>query len=285
MDGFCKSKFWDYVTWYTDSPDFTPCFHDTALVWAPCAFLWLSSPLEIYRIRSTKLSVDRIPWTLIAMLKVVLAVSLAFLSSLEMPNALADDTENIHNIADTIGMRLLQNHIESKITYRLKSPQSILGKIVRKGLDIEKITDIIALRIIVDKEVDCYNSLGIISQIYEINSEESKDFIINPKQNGYQSLHVTISNILEARSVEVQIRTNDMHRVAESGKASHNEYKQKQSQEITELFGVINNNVSLDKAYNIMREFDWTLLDLVNYEQEMKNILDDLSEIRCCLGV
>ncbi|KAI1286762.1 Multidrug resistance-associated protein 1 [Halotydeus destructor] len=94
MDGFCKSEFWDYnVTWYTESPDFTPCFHDTALVWAPCAFLWLLSPFEIYRIRSTKLKVDRIPWTLIAMLKIVLAISLAFLSSLEMMNALASVTE------------------------------------------------------------------------------------------------------------------------------------------------------------------------------------------------
>ncbi|KAI1286878.1 Multidrug resistance-associated protein 1 [Halotydeus destructor] len=94
MDGFCKTEFWDYNrTWYTETPDFTPCFHETALVWAPCAFLWLLSPFEIYRIRTTAIKVNRVPWTLLSMLKVLFAISLAFLSSLEMINALANLSE------------------------------------------------------------------------------------------------------------------------------------------------------------------------------------------------
>ncbi|XVN42445.1 MAG: bifunctional (p)ppGpp synthetase/guanosine-3',5'-bis(diphosphate) 3'-pyrophosphohydrolase [Candidatus Rickettsia vulgarisii] len=192
----------------------------------------------------------------------------------------SDDSETINKIVDTIRMHLLQNHIESEITYRLKDPYSILKKMVRKDLGIEKLTDVIAIRIIVDNEEDCYNSLGIISQIYEFNLEKFKDFIISPKNNGYQSIHTIISNVLEGRSIEVQIRTNHMHKVAEFGGASHNEYKQKQGQEVTGLYGVISNNMSLHKAYNIMREFNWTLLDLVNYEQEIKKIWDYLSEMR-----
>lgn len=192
----------------------------------------------------------------------------------------SDDSETIHKIVDTIRMHLLQNYIESKITYRLKDPYSILKKMVRKDLGIEALTDVIALRIIVDTEEDCYNSLGVISQIYGFNSEKFKDFIISPKSNGYQSLHTIISNILEGRSVEVQIRTNEMHKVAEFGEASHNEYKQKQGREVVGLSNVISNNSSLHKAYNIMREFNWTLLDLVNYEQEINKIWDYVSQIR-----
>lgn len=180
------------------------------------------------------------------------------------------DSETIPKMVDTIRMHLIQNQIEPKIFYRLKDPCSILRKMRRKNLGIEKLTDVIAFRIIVDSEEDCYNSLGIISHIYEVNSEKIKDFISSPKSNGYQSLHIVIANVLDGRSIEVQIRTNDMHKAAEFGRASHKEYKQKQYQEVKSI-SVVGNDMSLHKAYNIMRDFNGTLLDLVNYEQEFKS--------------
>ncbi|KAI1286896.1 ATP-binding cassette sub-family C member 3 [Halotydeus destructor] len=94
MDKFCRTEFWDdNVTWYSESPDFTPCFHETALVWAPCAFLWLLSPIEIYRIRTKRIKATRIPWTVISTVKVMFAVLLAFLSASELMNALLNSSE------------------------------------------------------------------------------------------------------------------------------------------------------------------------------------------------
>ncbi|KAI1286714.1 ATP-binding cassette sub-family C member 3 [Halotydeus destructor] len=95
MDGFCRTDFWDYnITWNTENPDFTPCFHETALVWAPCAFLWLLSPFEFFRIRKTTIKASGVPkWTLLAKIKILFAILLGFLSSLEMVNALANISE------------------------------------------------------------------------------------------------------------------------------------------------------------------------------------------------
>ncbi|KAI1286880.1 ATP-binding cassette sub-family C member 3 [Halotydeus destructor] len=94
MAGFCGTQFWDYnTTWYSESPDFTPCFHETALVWGPCAFLWLLSPFEFFRIRNTPVKSDRMPWTLLSLMKILLVISLAVLSTLGMIDALTNLTE------------------------------------------------------------------------------------------------------------------------------------------------------------------------------------------------
>ncbi|KAI1286881.1 ATP-binding cassette sub-family C member 3 [Halotydeus destructor] len=94
MGGFCRTEFWDYnKTWYTENPDFTPCFHETALVWVPCAFLWLMSPFEIFRISRTPVVFHRTPWTLLSMMKLFCVLSLALLSSIELLSALTNASQ------------------------------------------------------------------------------------------------------------------------------------------------------------------------------------------------
>lgn len=108
---------------------------------------------------------------------------------------------------------------------RMKGLWSLHQKLKRKGDDITKIHDIAALRVILPTIEDCYAALGIVHALYRPVPGEFKDYIAFPKPNGYQSLHTTVVTP-EAGIVEIQIRTEDMHRHASFGIASHMSYKQ-----------------------------------------------------------
>ncbi len=108
---------------------------------------------------------------------------------------------------------------------RMKGLWSLHQKLSRKHDDITLIHDIAALRIIVPKIEDCYAALGIVHALYRPLPGEFKDYIAFPKPNGYQSLHTTVVTP-EAGIVEIQIRTEEMHRSAQFGIASHMSYKQ-----------------------------------------------------------
>jgi GTP pyrophosphokinase len=108
---------------------------------------------------------------------------------------------------------------------RLKGLWSLHQKLIRKHDDITLIHDIAALRIIVTKIDDCYVALGIVHALYRPLPGEFKDYISFQKPNGYQSIHTTVVTP-EAGIVEIQIRTEDMHRHAQFGIASHMSYKQ-----------------------------------------------------------
>ncbi len=109
-------------------------------------------------------------------------------------------------------------------SFRVKGLYSLYKKLQRKGNDIEKIYDITALRIITDSVSDCYKILGIVHSIWKPLPGRLKDYIALPKPNGYQSLHTTIFTG-DGGIVEIQIRTKEMHEVAEMGVASHLSYK------------------------------------------------------------
>jgi len=108
---------------------------------------------------------------------------------------------------------------------RIKGLWSLHKKLTRKHDDITEIHDIAALRIVVPKIEDCYAVLGVVHTLYKPLPGEFKDYIAFPKPNGYQSLHTTVFTA-EAGIVEVQIRTEEMHREAQFGIASHMSYKQ-----------------------------------------------------------
>jgi GTP pyrophosphokinase len=108
---------------------------------------------------------------------------------------------------------------------RIKGLWSLHQKLKRKSEDINKIHDIAALRIIVTKIEDCYTALGAVHALYKPIPGQFKDYISFPKPNGYQSLHTTVVTP-EAGIVEIQIRTEEMHRDAQFGIASHMSYKQ-----------------------------------------------------------
>jgi len=112
-----------------------------------------------------------------------------------------------------------------RIDIRMKGLWSLYQKLKRKGDDISQIHDIAALRIIVPTIEDCYITLGIVHALYKPLPGEFKDYIAFPKPNGYQSLHTTLVTPM-AGIVEIQIRTEEMHRRAMFGIASHMSYKQ-----------------------------------------------------------
>jgi (p)ppGpp synthase/HD superfamily hydrolase len=119
---------------------------------------------------------------------------------------------------------------ECKVMAREKHPYSLFQKMHRKSItDIEKITDLIAIRVVVPTLPDCYQALGMLHRLATPISHRFKDYISFPKPNGYQSLHTSVIGLPGAPQklmVEVQIRTADMHREAEYGIAAHWMYKE-----------------------------------------------------------
>jgi GTP diphosphokinase / guanosine-3',5'-bis(diphosphate) 3'-diphosphatase len=114
-----------------------------------------------------------------------------------------------------------------KVKGREKTLYSIWRKLQRKSVSFEQLSDIMAFRIVVDSVGDCYQALGIIHSNYRMVPNRFKDYISNPKANGYKSLHTGVIGP-ERQRIEVQIRTQDMHDVAELGVAAHWAYKQGQ---------------------------------------------------------
>lgn len=115
--------------------------------------------------------------------------------------------------------------LEVRIFGRLKHYYSIHKKMLRQGKKLDEIYDVMAIRVIVKTVADCYATLGIVHQEFVPVSERFRDFIAKPKTNGYQSVHTTVVG-LDNKMIEVQIRTEDMHRTAEVGIAAHWKYKE-----------------------------------------------------------
>jgi GTP diphosphokinase / guanosine-3',5'-bis(diphosphate) 3'-diphosphatase len=135
------------------------------------------------------------------------------------------DSNLIERIVDELSQTLHDAGIEAEVYGREKTPFSIWGKMKRKNVSFEQLSDIMAFRITVDNVPNCYAALGVIHGRYAMVPERFKDFISTPKPNGYRSLHTTIFGP-ERRRIEVQIRTREMHEIAELGVAAHWAYKQ-----------------------------------------------------------
>lgn len=110
-----------------------------------------------------------------------------------------------------------------KIFSRIKHYYSIYIKMQRKGVSIDEVLDLYAIRILVNEPIDCYNILGIIHTNFKPLVSRFKDYISIPKENGYQTIHTTVFS--NSKIYEVQIRTFDMHNIAEYGVAAHWKYK------------------------------------------------------------
>lgn len=118
-----------------------------------------------------------------------------------------------------------ENIVNERIDYRIKGLYSLYNKLKRKKKDIEDVYDILALRVYADTVSDCYKILGVVHGIWRPLPGKIKDYIAFPKTNGYQSLHTTIFTG-DGSIIEVQIRTEEMHKNAEYGVASHLLYKE-----------------------------------------------------------
>ncbi len=134
--------------------------------------------------------------------------------------------KNLEEVQKELGKELKKNKIKIfKIDSRVKHKYSLWKKLTKREMDIEKIYDIIALRVIVKSVEDCYKVLGIVHSIWNPLPGRIKDYIAVPKPNGYRSIHTTIFTGTGG-IVEIQIRTEEMHREAEYGIASHFAYKE-----------------------------------------------------------
>ncbi len=143
----------------------------------------------------------------------------------KVKNSLAKKQEIISYIESTIKHDMNEANINCEVSGRVKYLYSIYTKMKRKEVDFDGIYDLLAVRIITDTEADCYKALGIIHSKYKPLPGRFKDYIAIPKQNLYQSLHTTIFGPSDA-VVEIQIRTRQMHEVAEEGIAAHYRYKE-----------------------------------------------------------
>lgn len=147
----------------------------------------------------------------------------------------AETLPRLEKFMKSVKTALAENGLtDIKTDYRQKGLYSLSKKIITKGGDIEKIYDILALRIFTNNVADCYKALGIIHGKWRPLPGRIKDYIAMPKPNGYQSLHTTIFTG-DGSIVEIQIRTNEMHRQAEYGIASHLSYKDLKNNENKEL--------------------------------------------------
>ncbi len=131
----------------------------------------------------------------------------------------------INNFIGLLQKKLAEEGITAEIYGRPKHIYSIWKKMQRKQLDIDELYDLLAVRVIVDNLTNCYAALGVVHSLWQIIPKEFDDYIANPKENGYQSLHTVIIDP-EGNRIEVQIRTQQMHDFAELGVAAHWSYKE-----------------------------------------------------------
>ena len=158
---------------------------------------------------------------------------------------------------------LEENNIPAEITYRIKRLYSIHNKMKKQSIPFDQIFDFMALRILSDSVKNCYSALGIIHQKWPYLPHRFRDFISMPKPNFYQSLHTTI--ITEKKQTfEIQIRTHDMHNLAENGIAAHWKYKERDPQHI----------MKEDKRLHWLRE----MVDLYKEQRSPKEFLKSLKK-------
>ena len=168
----------------------------------------------------------------------------------------SQDTGIIDEIVVQLKKDMEEGGLSADVYGREKSPYSIWRKMQKNNIAFEQLSDIMAFRVIVDTVAECYQALGIIHTKYQMVPGRYKDYISTPKKNGYKSLHTGVIGPKKYR-IEVQIRTKEMHRIAEYGVAAHWEYKQ--------------------GAHKDGRQFTWMreLLDLLDQTDDPEEFLEN----------
>ena len=130
----------------------------------------------------------------------------------------------LHAVEDTLVEQLRENNIEARVEWRIKRIYSIFQKLERSKVSFDQVYDLLAIRVITQDVASCYAVFGMIHTLWRPVPGRIKDFIAIPRANRYQSLHTTVMGA-SGHQFEVQIRTEEMHRIAEEGIAAHWKYK------------------------------------------------------------
>ncbi len=172
-----------------------------------------------------------------------------------------DRDHYITTLIKAIKEKLDINKITADVTGRVKHIYSIWRKMQRKNLDYHELYDIRAVRILTNSITDCYAALGLVHSLWRHIPKEFDDYIANPKENGYQSLHTAVIGP-EGKTVEVQIRTQEMHKDSELGVAAHWRYKER---------------VAHDQSFET--KIAW-LRQLISWQDEVSSASELLEELK-----
>ena len=167
----------------------------------------------------------------------------------------------LRKISRRLAALMKANGIPAEIGFRIKRPYSIYQKMKTQRIEFGQVYDFLALRIITDTVKNCYAALGIIHQNWTPMTQRFRDFIAMPKPNLYQALHTTILTP-DKRSFEIQIRTREMHALAENGIAAHWKYKDEDAQSL----------IREDRRLQWLREMVELFRDQKNPREFLKNL-------------
>ncbi|MBI3452513.1 MAG: bifunctional (p)ppGpp synthetase/guanosine-3',5'-bis(diphosphate) 3'-pyrophosphohydrolase [Rhodospirillales bacterium] len=166
----------------------------------------------------------------------------------------------VARITDQLKRVLAEEGVEAWVSGREKTPYSVWRKMQRKNVGFEQLSDIMAFRVVVADIGGCYRALGVIHSRYPVVPSRFKDYISTPKPNGYRSLHTGVFGP-ERQRIEIQIRTRDMHEIAEFGVAAHWHYKEQGGEEAGKIDG---------RQYRWLRE----LLDILEHASNPEEFLE-----------
>ena len=178
----------------------------------------------------------------------------------------AERDATIQVLVDKIGQLLKQHNIKATISGRSKHYYSIYAKMKRQNVAFHELYDISAVRVIVDSVNECYEVLGIIHSQFKPIPGRFKDYIAMPKSNLYRSLHTSVLGP-KSKPIEVQIRTHEMHQVAEYGVAAHWKYKEK---------GSLKANADTDVKFSWMRKLAEMEKDVSSASEYVESVKLDL---------
>ncbi|MDU6433722.1 MAG: HD domain-containing protein, partial [Pantoea sp.] len=136
-----------------------------------------------------------------------------------------DREQYIENFVDSLRKEMVKEGVRAEVYGRPKHIYSIWRKMQKKSLAFDELFDVRAVRIVAERLQDCYGALGIVHTLYRHLPAEFDDYVANPKPNGYQSIHTVVLGP-KGKTVEIQIRTRQMHEDAELGVAAHWKYKE-----------------------------------------------------------
>ncbi len=191
--------------------------------------------LEIYAPLANRLGIWQFKWQLEDLAFRYLQPEKYHALAAQLNERRSDREADLRRLQAFIADLFAREGLKAEITARPKHIYSIYRKMERKNLPIEQIYDVRAIRVIVDTVPQCYQALGIIHSVFHAIPGEFDDYISSPKENSYRSLHTAVIDD-QGKTLEVQIRTREMHEEAEYGVAAHWRYKENRSAHGNEAF-------------------------------------------------